>query len=543
MNEKLVSWFEEILPDIKETGDVNGTMLKFASKKNLAPALLEKLGHVYNTAKTVTYLDKCASEDKGRGETFDVLDVAKLVEDYTDKNASDHSYADNDFTSMSSGRITDLFESKMTFDDLDNLEQSDDYKEIKLASAKRAGWKSDSIKFANAEQAEQLIFDVSEDNRKIASDISDFVRDSYNETSFEDVERDCNHFFGGSIKFACDYVADYMSGIGYSVGRAEDSGKSRLLEDTSLIQKVATIQYNLNNQDNARDFVEDLTKKKIKQATTEHSDIFSDVYPNDLSTLVNTSGADELKERNKLYRLEQGRVDASRKDKQEADKAKTESEREQEKAEKKRQEKLLANQDTYQSEDSTYIDGTAKEREDALSESSEELDKAVRGVAGKGLDIGAETTGALYDSVSNKLGLGNSISDTLGSTRESISGFIDDVAPGRDTGQEHIDTELDNAKYTAVLQDLIITDPILAEEDEDKVIDIYNTIKSVAPELAKDKNVVRVVLRSAVQYDGIAAPDLAQLIEAERSIQKSKNNTNVLASEAYDKNPTGRLSG
>ena len=55
--------------------------------------------------------------------------------------------------------------------------------------------------------------------------------------------------------------------------------------------------------------------------------------------------------------------------------------------------------------------------------------------------------------------------------------------------------------------------------------------------MAKDKNVARVVLRSAVQYDGIAAPDLAQLVEAERSIQKSKWNTDVIGSQSYDKNP------
>ena len=41
MNEKLVGWFEDILPQIKETNDVRGTMLKFANEKNMAPALLE----------------------------------------------------------------------------------------------------------------------------------------------------------------------------------------------------------------------------------------------------------------------------------------------------------------------------------------------------------------------------------------------------------------------------------------------------------------------------------------------------------------------
>jgi len=488
MNEQLVSWFEEILPEIKQGGDVKDTMLKFATAKNLSPALLEKLGHVYNTAKTVTYLDKCASEEKQRGESFQVLDVSEMVETYTEKKADDHSFSDSDFTSKNSGRFTDLFdEKKITFDDLENLEQAPDYQEVKLASERVASELKDSIKYANADQAEQLIFNLNEDNRKIASTIADYIRDSHNETSFDIIEQDAVYYFGDSVKEACEYVASYLDGIKYEVKRANDSGKARLIEDTSFLIKFANIQDNINNKANAELFIADTVGKKKANAQVKQKDLF-DQHGNVIdSDTENTEpgGLDKLHPKAKGSRGSSGdTLDQSAAG-----------------------EKLL----------SEAVDG--------------DIENATDFVRGTGAAVGGAYQGAL-----KTLGIKDkSLPTMLGEVEESAKGFLDRIAPSSDEGAEHIDRELDDAKYSTIIQDLIITDPILGEEDEDKVIDLYNTIKSVAPNLAKDKNVARVVLRQAVQYDGIAAPDLAQLVEAERSLQKAEYNTSALNSMKYDK--------
>lgn len=501
MNEKLVGWFEDILPQIKETNDVRGTMLKFANEKNMAPALLEKLGHVYNTAKTVTYLDKCASQNKGRGETFDVLDIPSLVEEYTEKKASDHEFSNNNFSSLSSGRFTDLFEGKVTFDDLDSLQESDDYKEVKIASEQRMTWKKDSIKIANATQAEQLIFDANEDNRKVAAEISDYIRDSYNETSFESLEQDAKYYFGDCIKSACDYVASYMDGINYTVKRASDAGKSRLITDTDFLLKFAFIQNNLNTQEQAETFIADHTSKKKeaeKSATRRQTKDQAE-----LDRLKVEEAKEKQKERKELKRREQQDEEAS----------------------------LPENFGATGDGSGTFSNIALRDLGAAATNA-----KSVGGAA-------LSSASGVLDSARKSMGLDKSIPDTVSSVRDTLTSFVEDIAPNRNEGQALIDRELDEAKYTSVLQDLIITDPILAEEDEDKVVDLYNTIKSVAPEMAKDKNVARVVLRSAVQYDGIAAPDLAQLVEAERSIQRSRANNSVLDSANYDRNPSpGRIS-
>lgn len=59
-------------------------MLKCARKNNLSPAQLEKLGHVYNTMKTIVGLEKQAN----RGDSFSILDVPKMVAKYTTYDAN-----------------------------------------------------------------------------------------------------------------------------------------------------------------------------------------------------------------------------------------------------------------------------------------------------------------------------------------------------------------------------------------------------------------------------------------------------------------------
>ncbi len=496
MNETLVSWFEELIPEIKKSGSVKDTMLKFANDKNLAPALLEKLGHVYNTAKTVTYLDKCASERKKRAETFNVLDVSEMLDDYTKSANESAKYSDSDFSSLDSGRFTDLFKKELNFDDLNNLENADDYQEVKLASQQISDWKKESIGLANSENAEQLIFDLTEDNRKIASEISDYVRDSHNEVSFTDMERDAKYYFGDCVKQACDYVADYMEGIKFSVKRASDAGKRRLIQDTTFLQKFATIQNNLNLKEQA------------------------EVYKKEAIVQIPPHVLQQQKKPKKKQKKS-----PPVKNNPAAAKAKKEKELKEDRGQVT---------DWVEAQPSPTVDAPRPGGDtpfgDFLNEGGDKA-KAVAGYA-------KET---LTDIAKGIPSVGN-LSNSLGSAGRTAEDFLKLLSPGRQSDQELIDRELDEANYSALIQDLIMTDPILSEEDEDKVVDLYNTIKSVAPELSKDKNVVRVVLRGGVQYDGIAAPDLAQLVEAERNLQKSKWNQNVLDADNYDKEVKDRRS-
>lgn len=74
-----IALLSSIMPEINDTHDPKGVMLKCAKKHNLSPAQLEKLGHVYNTAKTLVGLEKQAH----RGDSFSIVDVPEMVSEYT----------------------------------------------------------------------------------------------------------------------------------------------------------------------------------------------------------------------------------------------------------------------------------------------------------------------------------------------------------------------------------------------------------------------------------------------------------------------------
>lgn len=77
--QQIISQLNSIMPEIAETKDPKGVMLKCARAHNLSPAQLEKLGHVFNTAKTLVGLES----QENRGDSFTIVDVPEMVSEYT----------------------------------------------------------------------------------------------------------------------------------------------------------------------------------------------------------------------------------------------------------------------------------------------------------------------------------------------------------------------------------------------------------------------------------------------------------------------------
>jgi hypothetical protein len=73
-----IKLLNSIMPQIVESKDPEATMLKCATANNLSPAQLEKLGHVFNSMKTLVGLEKQAN----RGDSFTIVDVPGMVAKY-----------------------------------------------------------------------------------------------------------------------------------------------------------------------------------------------------------------------------------------------------------------------------------------------------------------------------------------------------------------------------------------------------------------------------------------------------------------------------
>lgn len=81
-------------------------------------------------------------------------------------------------------------------------------------------------------------------------------------------------------------------------------------------------------------------------------------------------------------------------------------------------------------------------------------------------------------------------------------------------------TESDNRERIAILQDLLMTDPILHKADPYKVISAYEQMLRLAPHMSKQKEVVRAQLRGMLAVPAFAAHDANQLVEANTNLMK-----------------------
>lgn len=91
-------------------------------------------------------------------------------------------------------------------------------------------------------------------------------------------------------------------------------------------------------------------------------------------------------------------------------------------------------------------------------------------------------------------------------------------------------SSMDNRNRALMLQELIMTDPILAHQDPKRIAEAYQQILRLAPQVAKEKEVVRSLLRQMIATQSLAPVEANQLIET---------NTNLLRQFELLKKTTG----
>ena len=211
MTSEVISYLEDVLPEIKRTRDPEGSMLKFAQDRNLAPAMLEKLAQVYNSAKTINFLEKAAN----RGDSFHVVDADALLKRYTsttpEKVATDFSeWIDRPQTKAASlmYKIADRFPRISAHPEV-LVEASISDTPEKPASAREARREIETSRI-NAQAYDQVLFDLAENIHEKAASIAENIR-STPEFDFAEFEGGALLLTGGTVKLALDQVSSRLS--------------------------------------------------------------------------------------------------------------------------------------------------------------------------------------------------------------------------------------------------------------------------------------------------------------------------------------------
>jgi hypothetical protein len=81
---------------------------------------------------------------------------------------------------------------------------------------------------------------------------------------------------------------------------------------------------------------------------------------------------------------------------------------------------------------------------------------------------------------------------------------------------------MENMERQLILQELMLTDPILSRANPQKVVKAYEQILRLSPQVSKEKEVLRAMLRQAVASQAIAPHDADQLTKLDMDMMKRK---------------------
>ena len=461
MRQQLISWLiEDIAPEIRRNGDPEGVILKFANEKNLEPALVQSLGQLYNTAKTLAYMEKSAN----RGGSFPLLDVEKVVDKYLDvhtKSASRQPTAHAaDLMGLADWNqdwsrtgLPECFDSAHMGGLKVETETYDE--QIQKRAAVRDMLRTDDEYRYTLEQLKQAKMEFTEDARELLTKMAAHIKQ--NGMDFENFERDALWLYGADIKPAADLLANYCADAHVKVARAADAGPKRLVDSGHVL---------FSQLDQVRDCL-----LKIAVVTPEIESMVDKAF------------------------------------------SKTDS----------------GGQKTRRSPDAMY--GSPAAVPDQAG-----TDAQPGKAKGPAKDIHAGGPSAKEHSknpkspVSGAKGEAKSFTGNIKSMHGALKDFL---GTGFNRDQQHVDNSVIDAKHLSVLQNLMTTDDVLAEADPEHVVSMYNTLRSAAPSIASDPNVVRVALRSMVQHDGISPFDVKGFLDTESAQQKTHYNKRLLDEMNY----------
>ena len=127
--------------------------------------------------------------------------------------------------------------------------------------------------------------------------------------------------------------------------------------------------------------------------------------------------------------------------------------------------------------------------------------------------------------------MGKLVQDSASSAaKENLGGVMShgvDAVIGAPKPSENRDLSerLKNVQRQIMLEDLMVNDPVLSDEDPETVTQAYQSVLSIAPHLASNKEIVRAILRQAVHSVAISPYEGQVWTDLEKNIRNLTSNT------------------
>lgn len=429
-----IQMLNSIMPEIVESKNPEATMLKCAKKNNLSPAQLEKLGHVFNSMKTLVGLEKQAN----RGDSFSIVDVPGMVSKYTSYNPSQV--------------LTDKAEEVHA--KVDKL--------TKDATADPDGWGA-CLKYMQLSKSASVNNDWCFEKQTLPS-CTEWIKQTAKRTNT-----------GGAVEFNNAEVGDEwleMDPDGVASDIMHKAAASRLKIYTSVNKDLDEAEMTLRQvvEDAGVALQEKLASFKVhilgsredwETCIMDARDLLPEADFTKAATIV-----ESYFEKNNLRGLEKAAT-------------------------------INRGYTPRLTRDTTGLVADLQE----IVELQAAKDKAL----------------SLLDGFDKSASF-----KSLDPVKDLVSRMQASSADTGSTNQIKFDNELERGLKEITLQRLLLSDPIIAEADQNTVQDLFNTIADLSPTIAKDPIRMAPVLKEALQYDALPMQQIKDLLSVEESAGRSK---------------------
>lgn len=491
-----IKLLNSIMPEIAETRNPEAAMLKCAKEHKLTPAMLEKLGHVFNTSKTLVGLEKMAN----RGDSFTIVDVPAMVQNYT------------------------------TYDPAAPLSREDKKVHKTVNQITKYAGEADMWRALIAEKPITK-----------AAGVNDWIYENkVNEPGklphMDDLLNECINNYGG--------------GFEYTNGLTDSEWQQVCITPTpaDILHKAASAEYVQYTDEEfkmlskeARHAFEDVTSEagsvKFEKFAAIHNYISWDTarwkeIAEDAITLMDKSAAAAMiKEAEEYFAFKGLNVEP------------VEFEKLACRTLPRDRHHMASN--LAEAWEATQVIKEAKLHLESLEKSAESrkqtyspdiTNSLLEGMSAPMAKEAGPKSG-LLDAL-GKLNVGSMVTGSMDAGKnawEGVRTVVDTMGDGKNSKQKVVDDALAQAAKDATLQRLMLTDPIIREADPYEVQDIYHAIADLSPNLAKSPMLMSTLIKEQLQYGALPIQTTKDIANVEKTITDIEAAKQRLNGEKYDK--------
>jgi hypothetical protein len=525
-HQAIIEQLSVLAPKLKAAESPEAVLVKYASDRNLSPAQLERIGQVYNIAKTLNFMDKSAN----RGDSFRVLDTNKMMADFTSFTPKQHKEATN------SGDWNNWFDAPLSKaasssnpDDINSwldtteksakiVEEDGNYTVYSEDGDKRLskpGTKEEAVK-----RLRQVEYFKKHKKANTVPNLMAMAGDS----TYASAETDA---VVSLPKTAAEQIKNELREE--SAFRFEVETANQIIDDTAEeARKIASElleMHRINPLPFAAMEHDAYYCSEDEQGTKAATEFVANFFKSkgwELERHDFNKGMPKLaRDRHNILPLFNSLLEKLELHKS-ASLYMEELEKKSVATETERRRRNTNNQgidfpDSGSSRRRSSSDETGDLPKEEKERRTDVIDLISSGGNNKNPSNNKDNTKEDMDSAYKiTQGLASMYNPTTYLSQQTQD-FVNNVIKAPELSrtnkrQKEIDVAADDVGRVTELQRLLLTDPIIGESDPDTVVSLYNTLAKANPEIVKDKNLLRFALREALQYDAVPLHTYKDLI-------------------------------